>query len=265
MELSKPIVFFDLETTGLSTANDRIVELYMLKKNVDGTEEEFYSKFNPFPIAVGKEAEELHGLSNEMLKDEPKFHERAHEIIEFIKGCDIGGYNIISFDLPFLTEELLRSGITYSFARPHMNGHRIFDSYKIWVQSEPRNLTGAVKRFLNEKLEDAHRAKNDVIATARIFEKQVEEFGMQYEDLSDLSEKTSELKNKLDLSGKFRINDRNQIIISFGKHKDKTVQEIFASDPDYFLWISDKSDMSTEVKTFSKQIHEKLTTIKLNA
>jgi DNA polymerase-3 subunit epsilon len=265
MELSKPIVFFDLETTGLSISSDRIVELYMLKKNPDGTEEEFYSKFNPFPVLVGKEAEELHGMSSESLKDEPTFSERSKEIVEFIKDCDIAGYNIISFDLPFLSEEFMRSGINYSFARPHLKNHRIFDSYKIWTESEPRNLTGAVKRFLGEKLEDAHRAKNDVIATARIFEEQVKQFGNQYEDLTDLADKTSNLKNKLDMSGKFKINDKNQIVITFGKYKDKSVQEIFSSDPSYFMWITEKSDMSNEVKMLSKSIYEKLSTIKLNA
>jgi DNA polymerase-3 subunit epsilon len=265
MKINKSIVFFDIETTGLSTSNDRIVELYMLKKNPDGTEEEFYSRFNPYPVQVAAEAQELHGLSNEDLMNEPYFRERAQDVLNFIEGCDIGGYNILGFDLPFLTEELIRSGIDYSFARPHTKGIRIFDVYKIWTESEPRNLIGATKRFLKEDLTNAHQAKADVIATARVFEKQMEEFGPMYEDIDDLSESTSKLRNKLDLSGKFIINENHQICLSFGKYKDKPVQEVFKNDSGYFLWMAEKSDMSNEVKKLAKSIYEKLSAIRTNA
>ena len=241
MKINKPIVFFDLETTGLSTASDRIVEIYMLKKNPDGTEDEFYSRFNPYPVPVGKEAEEMHGLSLEVLQNEPSFSERAKEILEFLSGSDIGGYNIINFDLPFLTEELIRSGINYSF-----RSHRIFDSWKIWTMSEQRNLKGAVKRFTGEDLEGAHQAKNDVIATAKIFESQLNVFGHLYDDMDQLSEITSELKDKLDLSGKFRITENKEIVLTFGKHKDKTVQ-----------WIFEKSEMPNDVKRIAKSLYEK--------
>lgn len=265
MKIENPIVFFDIETTGLSQTNDRIVEIYMLKKNPDGTEEEFYSRFNPYPVQVSKEAEDLHGLSNEDLMSEPGFKEKSRDILAFIEGCDIGGYNILGFDLPFLTEEFIRCGIDYSFARPHTKGIRIFDVYKIWTESEPRNLIGASKRFLKEDLVNAHQAKADVIATARVFEKQLEEFGNMYEDVNDLAELTSKLKNKLDLSGKFIINENHQICLSFGKYKDKTVQEIFRDDSGYFLWMAEKSDMSNEVKKLAKSIYEKLSAIRSNA
>lgn len=265
MKIEKPIVFFDIETTGLSHTNDRIVEIYMLKKNPDGTEEEFYSRFNPYPVPVNPEAEKLHGLSNEDLMTEPYFKDRAHEVLQFMEGCDIGGYNILGFDLPFLTEEFIRCGIDYSFARPHTKGIRIFDVYKIWTESEPRNLIGASKRFLKEDLVDAHQAKADVIATARVFEKQLEEFGNLYEDANDLSESTVNLKNKLDLSGKFIINEDHKICISFGKHKDKTVQEIFRDDSGYLLWMAEKSEFSNEVKKLAKSIYEKLDALRSNA
>jgi DNA polymerase-3 subunit epsilon len=265
MKRSNPIVFFDIETTGLSASNDRVVELYMLKKNPDGTEEEFYSRFNPLPVLVGKEAEDLHGLSNEVLAEEPKFKDKAQEVIDFMEGCDISGYNILGFDLPFLTEEFIRSGIDYSFSRPHTRGIRIFDVYKIWTELEPRTLKGATKRFLNKELNDAHRAKADVIATSEIFEAQLNIFSDLFDDLDELEEKTSKLKNSLDLSGKFSINEKHQIVITFGKHRDKTVQEIFREDSGYFLWISEKSDMSNEVKNIAKSIYEKLSAINANA
>lgn len=252
MKITKPIVFFDLETTGLSTTSDRIVEIYMLKKNADGTEDEFYSRFNPYPVPVGEEAEAMHGLSLEILQNEPSFSERAKDILEFLSGSDIGGYNIINFDLPFLTEELIRSGINYSF-----RSHRIFDSWKIWTMSEQRNLKGAVKRFTGEDLEGAHQAKNDVIATAKIFESQLNVFGHLYDDMDQLSEITSELKDKLDLSGKFRITENKEIVLTFGKHKDKTVQQIYRDDAGYFQWIFEKSEMPNDVKRIAKSLYEK--------
>jgi DNA polymerase-3 subunit epsilon len=252
MKINKPIVFFDLETTGLSTASDRIVEIYMLKKNPDGTEDEFYSRFNPYPVPVGKEAEEMHGLSLEVLQNEPSFSEKSKEILEFLSGSDIGGYNIINFDLPFLTEELIRSGTIYSF-----RSHRIFDSWKIWTMSEQRNLKGAVKRFTGEELEGAHQAKNDVIATAKIFESQLNVFGHLYDDIDQLAEITSELKDKLDLTGKFRITENKEIVLTFGKHKDKTVQQIYRDDAGYFQWIFEKSEMPNDVKRIAKSLYEK--------
>lgn len=252
MKITKPIVFFDLETTGLSTTSDRIVEIYMLKKNPDGTEDEFYSRFNPYPVSVGKEAEEMHGLSLEILQNEPSFSERARDIIDFISDSDIGGYNIINFDLPFLMEEFIRCGINHSF-----RSHRIFDSWKIWTISEPRNLKGAVKRFTGEELEGAHQAKNDVIATSKIFESQLILFGNQYEDMDQLAEMTSELKDKLDLTGKFRITENKEIVLTFGKHKDKTVQQIYREDAGYFQWIFEKSEMPNDVKRIAKSLYEK--------
>ena len=166
MKLTKPIVYFDLETTGLSQTKDRIVELYMLKENTDGTQEEFYSKFNPYPVTITEGAKEVHGISDEDLKDEPKFQDKADEILQFLEGSDISGYNIIYFDIPLLFEEFHRAGKIFNY-----RNYKILDAYKIWMHYEPRTLTGATKRFLNEDLEGAHRAKNDVIASMKILHK----------------------------------------------------------------------------------------------
>jgi DNA polymerase-3 subunit epsilon len=253
MKLEKSIVFFDLETTGLSQTNDRIVEMYMVKKNPDGTEEEFYSKFNPYPVEVSAEAEKVHGMSSADLLGEPLFSERADEIIQFIDGCDIGGYNIASFDIPMLFEEIVRAGKMHDFRK-----HRIIDTYLIWTAFETRTLTSACKRFLGESHEHAHEAKADVIATARIFEEQMKIYQSQYEDLNDVVERTVPMKGKLDMAGKFSQADDGKITLTFGKHKSKTVQQIFTEDPEYFRWMFEKAEMPTDTRLIARKIYAKL-------
>lgn len=260
MEKSKPIVFFDLETTGLNQKTDRIVEICMIKENPDGTTEELYSKFNPFPVEVSPEAELVHGMSNEDLMNEPEFSEKANDILAFIEGCDIGGYNILYFDIPMLFEELYRCGKPYDFKK-----HIIYDSYKIWTVSESRTLTGAVKRYLGESHTHAHSAKGDVEVTARILKKQIQEYRDQYETPEQMAMLTSEMNNKIDFAGKFGKNEDNQIVITFGKHKDKPVQKIYAEDPGYLQWMYEKADFPTETKLIARNIHAKLETSKSNA
>lgn len=256
--MNKSIVFFDLETTGLSQKSDRIVEMYMLKQNPDGTEEEFYSRFNPYPVMVSPEAEAVHGMSNEDLQHEPEFHTKANQIIEFIKDSDLGGYNILSFDIPLLFEELYRAtNRPYDFKK-----HRIFDSYKIWMKSESRTLTGAVQRYLGKSHDHAHSAKGDVKVTADILKKQIEEYSSQYESADTMADITSELNNRIDFAGKFGKNAENQMVITFGKHKDKPVQQVYMEDTGYLKWMYELADFPTDTKLVAKGIYEKLQAIK---
>jgi DNA polymerase-3 subunit epsilon len=256
--MKNPIVFFDLETTGLNQKNDRIVEMYMYKENPDGTTEEFYSRFNPYPVLVSPEAESVHGMSNEDLQNEPQFSEKVNEIIQFIQGCDLGGYNILSFDIPLLFEEIYRANETvYNF-----KDHGIFDSYKIWIKSESRTLSGAVQRYLNRDHENAHSAKADVLATAEILKKQLIEYSSLYESVESMAETTAELSNKLDFSGKFGKNNEGQIIITFGKHKDKPVQQVYSEDTGYLKWMYEIADFPTDTKLIAKRIYEKLQAIR---
>jgi DNA polymerase-3 subunit epsilon len=256
--MKNPIVHFDLETTGLNQKTDRIVEIYMLKQNPDGSEEEFYSRFNPYPVMVSPEAESVHGMSNEDLQDEPAFSEKVNDILKFIEGCDLGGYNILYFDIPMLYEELYRATGKHT----DLKSRRVFDSYKIWMKSEQRTLTGAVKRYLGESHENAHSAKADVLASARILSKQIEEYSDLYESAESMAELTSELKDKLDLSGKFGLNSEGSVIITFGKHKDKRVQQVYAEDTGYLKWMYEVADFPTDTKLIAKGIYEKLQSIK---
>jgi DNA polymerase-3 subunit epsilon len=256
----KPIVFFDLETTGLNQKADRIIEICMIKENPDGTTEELYSKFNPYPVEVSPEAEMVHGMSNEDLMSEPSFDEKADDIIAFLEGCDIGGYNILYFDIPMLFEELYRCGKTHDFRK-----HTIYDSYKIWTMSESRTLTGAVKRYLGESHDHAHSAKGDVEVTARILKKQIEQYRDQYESPEIMAMATSEMKRRVDFAGKFGRTDDGQIVITFGKHKDKSVQQVFSEDPGYIQWMYEKADFPTETKLIARRINATLETNKSNA
>jgi len=252
MKMEKPIVFFDLETTGLSQTNDRIIEIYMLRENLDGTEDEFYSRFNPQPIEISEAASKVHGMTMEDLKDEPKFSDKADEILKFMEGCDIGGYNIMYFDVPMLFEEFHRSGKLFNY-----RNYRILDSYRIWTYYEPRTLTGAAKRFLGEGIENAHRAKNDVIATRGIFHKQMEEW-LGETPIGEMVNLTTDLDKKIDLAGKFAKNESGDIILTFGKHANKTVQQIFSTDGEYFRWMYEKAEMPTDTKMIARRIYAKL-------
>lgn len=251
MNLEKPIVFFDLETTGLSQTKDRIVEIYMLKQNPDTTTEEFYSRFNPYPVEISEMASKVHGITAEDLGNEPTFRDKADQILQFIDGCDLGGYNIMSFDIPLLFEEFVRAGKLFNYRK-----HRILDSYRLWTHFEPRTLSGATKRFLNRELVDAHRAKADVEATRDIFFRQANAW-FSDDDLTSLSDETTELNKKVDLSGKFVKNESGEMVISFGKHANKTISQILAEDAEYFRWMYEKAEMPTDTKMIAQKIYEK--------
>jgi DNA polymerase-3 subunit epsilon len=251
MNLEKPIVFFDLETTGLSQTKDRIVEIYMLRQNPDTTVDEFYSRFNPYPVEISEMASKVHGITAEDLANEPTFKEKAEEILAFMDGCDLGGYNIMSFDIPLLFEEFIRAGKMFNYRK-----HRILDSYRLWTHFEPRTLSGASKRFLNKELVDAHRAKADVEATREIFFSQADAW-FEGSDLTEISNATTELNKKVDLSGKFVKNEAGEMVISFGKHANKTISQILSEDAEYFRWIYEKAEMPTDTKMIAQKIYEK--------
>jgi DNA polymerase-3 subunit epsilon len=246
MKITKPIVFFDIESTGINTSRDRIVELQMIKVTANG-EEEWYSKFNPHPVVISDEAASVHGISNEDVMDAPKFEERANEILAFIEGCDLAGYNIQNFDVPMLFEEFCRANILFDWKR-----HRLLDAYALWTYFEPRTLTGAVERFLGEKFENAHSAKWDVDATKRVFFKQMETYNFSEEDFDDVIEK-SKKDNRIDLTGKFVKKDNN-IFYGFGKYNGKSVTEINKVDPGYLDWIANKSELSMDCKMIAKKL-----------
>lgn len=254
IKLTRPIVFFDLETTGLNVGKDRIIEISMIKLNVDGTREKYYSLVDPdgFPISEG--AQEKHGYSNADLLGHPKFKDIAKDVYEFVKDCDLGGYNAKRFDVQVLVNELLVSGIFLNTKKVN-----IIDSFLIMTVMEPRTLEGAYKYYTGNKLEGAHSAEVDIEATLEIFEKQID----KYEDLPSTMDEISDLtirdrKKTVDLAGRFIQDDKGNICFNFGKHKDKTVFEVFKEDANYFNWMIDKADFPLETKYIATKIIKKL-------
>jgi len=252
IQLSKPIVFFDLETTGLSKTNDRIVEIAMTKINPDKSREDFYSRVNP-GIEIPKVASDIHGILNSDLENEPDFKSISNEVFEFIKGCDLGGFNIHRFDVPFLFEEFGRCGIMLN-----TRSIDIVDPFVIIRKMEKRDLGSLYERYTGKTLDDAHSAGADNLATIEIFEKQIEMYDLP-DSVREIHLKSFEDLGRVDLDGKFIIdNDKKSILFNFGKYSSKTIQEVYDEDQSYFDWIIEKSSMSTETKMYAKQFKNKL-------
>jgi DNA polymerase-3 subunit epsilon len=252
IKLERSLVFFDLETTGLEIGKDRIIEIKMVKANPDGTEENYYSRVNPEGVPISEGAQEKHGIKIEDLKNEPIMQVIAKEVYDFIVDCDLGGYNLLRFDIPMLVNELLRCGVYWN-----PRGVNVLDSYLIYAKQEPRTLEGAYKYYTGNVLKDAHSASADIKATMEILEKQIEKYKLS-NSVKDIYESIKEEKENVDLAGKLKKDKDGKVLFTFGKHNGKSVVEVYKSDPNYFSWIIDKSEMSIETKFVFKKILEML-------
>lgn len=250
MKLERPIVFFDVETTGLDLTNDRIIEIAMIKiteQDRDGTL--YVRRINPEGRAISPEATSKHKIENEDLLDEPTFKELSQEIYDFMEDCDIGGYNCKRFDIPILIEEFLRAGIPVS-----IKSFKIIDVYKLLMKAEPRDLGSTYKRFTGKDIVNAHSAEADIIATIDILEA-LEKLYELPDTVEGLHEFTFADDDSIDLENKLkRVN--GQILFNFGKYKEKTVQEVYMIDPSYYDWIINKSDMTRYTKSIFRNIVE---------
>jgi DNA polymerase-3 subunit epsilon len=261
LNLKRPLAIFDLETTGLSITADRLIEISILKAYPDGREEQKTWRVNP-GMPVPEESKKFHGISDEDLKDEPLFKEIAHDLNAFLSGCDLAGYNALKFDIPMLMEEFLRCDIPFDITNRHL-----VDVQNIFMKMEPRTLKGAYRFFCNKELEDAHSAAADTKATYEILAAQVERYQDSiYEDSSGV--KTKPVSNDMkalhdfsthhrnaDLAGQIIYNEDNQEVINFGKHKGRTVEEVFTREPSYYDWM-----MKGDFPLFTKKL---ITAIKL--
>lgn len=248
LKLHKPICFFDLETTGLNVGKDRIVEISVLKVFPNGNKESKTLRVNP-EIPISREAQAVHGISNEDVADEPTFKEIAPQIWEMMKDSDLAGYNSNRFDVPLLAEEFMRSGFEFDIDR-----HRLVDVQVIFYKKEPRDLTTAFKYYCDKDLKDAHSAAADVEATYEVLKAQIEKYEDLENDIRFLSEFTTQ-KQTADLAGFIGYNDKGDEIFSFGKHKGKKVTEVFDTDPGYYGWIQ-----NADFPLYTKKV---LTKIKL--
>lgn len=252
LKLERPLVFFDLETTGLEIGKDRIIEIYMMKVHPDSSVEEYKKRVNPDGVPISSGAYEKHGISIEDLKDEPTFQMLASEVHEFVKDCDLAGYNIIKFDIPFLIDELLRCGIYYN-----PRGMNVLDSYVILIKNEPRTLEGMYKYYTGKTLQEAHKAEADINATIEILEKQLIKYNLP-EEIKTISDGIKPDSENVDLAGKLKKDKDGKIVFTFGKHANKSVVDVYKSDAGYFDWIINKSEMPRETKFVFKKILDRL-------
>lgn len=229
LQLQRPIAFIDLETTGISISTDRIVEIAIVKIMPDGTKLVKRKLINPqMPIPAG--ASEVHGITNEMVKDAPTFKQVANELKQFMDNCDMGGYNSNRFDVPLLIEEFSRSGMEFS-----IEGRKMIDAQKVFHQMEQRTLSAAYKFYCNKSLEDAHSAEADATATWEVLLAQVE----RYPDLGTTVESISKFTGEddiVDFARRF-IKVNGVEIFNFGKHKGKPVTEVLKLEPQYYDWM----------------------------
>lgn len=248
LKLTKPLVFFDLETTGINIAKDRIVEIAILKVHPDGQKESYVQRVNPI-IHIPKEVSEIHGITNEMVLNEPTFKEIAPKVNELLKGCDLAGFNSNRFDIPLLAEEMLRAGADFS-----MKNRASIDVQTIYHKKEQRNLSAGYKFYCDKDLKDAHSAEADTQATYEILNAQVS----MYEDLEETVNALSEYSNhkkRADFAGFILFDQDDDEIFSFGKYKGRKVTEVLDENPGYFAWIQ-----NADFPLYTKKV---LTEIKL--
>lgn len=253
IKLNKPICFFDLETTGAKVGKDRIVEIAILRVDIDKTESQKVWKINP-EMEISFQATQVHGITNEMIQNEPNFAYYANEIYQFIKGCDLSGFNAIKFDIPVLVEEFIRAKVDFDFTQT-----RMIDTQVIYHKKEPRNLSAALKYYCNKDLENAHSALDDTIASFEVFKAQIDKYDDLDADMDFLNE-YSRRNNNLDFAGKIRLDADNNAIFAFGKYTGQKVVEIFQNDTGYYSWI-----MKGDFPEYTKKIFTQLKLSILNS
>jgi len=250
LKLTKPLCFFDLETTGTDVSKDRIIEIAIIKVNIDGSRESFEIRLNPgIPIPI--ESTLIHGITDEMVANEPKFKDKARNIYNFLKGCDLAGFNSDRFDIPLLVEELLRADLDFDFKNT-----KTIDVQNIFHKMEARTLSAALKFYCDKELTDAHTAIADANATLDVLLAQLDRYS-ELEPNVDFLNHFSTRKKTADFAGFLIYNKDDEICFGFGKHKGKKVNEILKEEPGYFGWI-----LNAEFPRYTKKI---LTEIKLNS
>ncbi len=248
LNLSRPIAFFDLETTGINIAADRIVELSVLKVGTDGSEEWYTTRINP-EMPINPQSIAIHGITDEDVKDSPTFKSIARKLAKFLEGCDLAGYNAIKFDIPVLAEEFLRAEVDFDVRR-----RKYVDVQVIFHKKEQRTLSAAYKFYCNMNLHDAHSARADTLATYEILKAQLERYSDLKNDVDKLSEYSS-YGRIVDLAGRIVLDKNGVEVFNFGKHKGKPVAEVLRDEPSYYSWM-----MNGDFPLYTKKV---LTEIRL--
>ena len=230
LQLKRPIIFFDLETTGVDTSKDRIVEISMVKVGVDGTKQVKTRRINP-EMPIPAEATAVHGITDDDVRDEPTFRQIAKSLAQFIDGCDFGGFNSNRFDLPVLVEEFMRAGVEVDFKR-----RKFVDVQNIFHKKEQRTLVAAYKFYCDKELTDAHSAAADTMATYEVLCAQLDRYDDLENDIDFLAE-FSEREKAVDYAGRIVYNEQGVEVFSFGKYRGQSVEEVFRREPSYYAWM----------------------------
>lgn len=229
--LQRPLCVFDLETTGLQIAKDRIVQIASVKIHPDGKHEELNLVVNP-EMTIPQEIIEIHGITNETAMKAQTFAQLAEKIKSFFGDSDLAGYNSNKFDIPILAEEFLRSGVEFNFSQ-----RSFIDVQNIFHKMEQRTLVAAYKFYCQKNLENAHDAMLDTIATWEVLEKQIEKYQLD-PDIKSLAELSKVGNNKiLDMAGRIAVNSQNEVVYNFGKHKGKSISSVAKMEPGYYGWM----------------------------
>jgi DNA polymerase-3 subunit epsilon len=246
LKLTKPLAFIDLETTGTNLGTDRIIEIAIIKILPDGTRSVKRKLINP-EMAIPQSTIDIHGITNEMVKDAPTFRQVAHELKQMLDHCDLAGYNSNRFDIPLLMEEFLRAQIDFD-----MKGRRMVDVQKIFHQMEQRTLSAAYKFYCNKNLESAHSAEADASATYEILEAQTEKYPAIGNTVESILKATGE-DVIVDFARRF-IMDNGVEVFNFGKFKGRSVAEVLRSEPQYYDWMM-KGDFPQHTKQKLTEIY----------
>jgi DNA polymerase-3 subunit epsilon len=230
LQLIRPIAFLDLETTGVNLSTDRIVEIAIIKINPDQTRVVKRKLINP-EMAIPQQSIDIHGITNEMVKDAPTFKQAGNEIKQFLDNCDLGGYNSNRFDIPMLMEEFLRAGMDVD-----LSSRRMIDVQHIFYTMEPRTLTAAYRFYCQKELENAHSAEADVDATIDVLMSQVERYQQLGNSVDSILQTIGEEKI-VDYARRFSFDDKGVEVFNFGKYKGRSVQEVLKSEPQYYDWM----------------------------
>lgn len=240
LQLSNPLAVFDLETTGVNTSSDRILEISIVKVLPTGEKEIRTHRVNP-TIPIPATSTEIHGISDEDIANEPTFADLAANLYIFLNDCDLAGFNSNKFDIPLLVEEFHRVG--YEFDVTQRN---LVDVQNIFHKKEPRTLVAAYQFYCGKDLTNAHSAEADTLATYEVLEAQLAKYPDLKRDTKSLAAFTT-MHNAVDLAARFVKNHKGEIVFNFGKHKGKAVEAILQSEPFYYSWMM-KGDFSQNTK-----------------
>jgi DNA polymerase-3 subunit epsilon len=250
LNLNKPLAFFDLETTGVNVGSDRIVEIAVLKIHPDGKKEILTQRINP-TIPIPLSSSEIHGIYDKDVQDMPTFAQFASKLLQFFENADLAGFNSNKFDVPLLAEEFLRAEVDFD-----LRNRKLVDVQNIYHIMEPRTLSGAFKFYCEKDLINAHSAEADILATYEVLEAQLAKYPDLKNDVNFLSEFSARNKN-VDLAGRIVYNEKGIEVFNFGKHKDKSVEEVFQKESSYYEWM-----MNGDFPLYTKKV---ITSIRLRA